>query len=539
MICGCAATPDIDPDRDLLPDAEGLWGEHVGIQGEIELGTAVRGDVSERRRLIGWTFHAERGDSIRFSTLTEGLAAYVAVAYARDEDGQPGETILEDSRGQCLGEHTGDSCVEFVAPQTRTYTVVVYLGRGTGPDGTIELRSGLPRSTRTGRETIDHPEVGHVQFFPSTVCSGTLVAPDLVLTAAECVERSSDDIYQTVFEGVGEGGTPHSIGTFRIERGDDESYVYRIVAVARFGDSLGFALAQLWHRVPPEIAEPAQLADSAPQAGEPMTRYGYGCMDNTTRDGAGVKRAFSYIYGDRPGRACAGDEGGATFGPRGLHLLTRAFGYQEDPNVMRDEATTVEVHPYRELIAWKERNWRAECPDWVGDRDVCDIDVANTVTRCWLGYRESRTCSGACVPGAEAWEQAECWEDVYGEDVRMVSGAVRPGAPIPEADESGVGSSILIADDLVIDRVAVSFGIHHRFPFTLTLTLTHVDSGAQVVLADGSLEPTSDSVVRETVFVPELVGQSSRGVWRLTVVDHSADSSVGDLLDWSITIHGR
>jgi secreted trypsin-like serine protease len=144
-----------------------------------------------------------------------------------------------------------------------------------------------------------------------TVCSGTLVAPEAVLTAGHCAHALGDVPY-------------------RVALGSDATHPARTISVAeqvlhpRYtgeGQPYDFALLHLAEPVEdvaplPLSTEPLTQAD----VGAPIRHVGFGVSDPTTGDGAGIKRQVTYpitevdplvVWSGAPGeQTCTGDSGG-------------------------------------------------------------------------------------------------------------------------------------------------------------------------------------------------------------------------------------
>jgi V8-like Glu-specific endopeptidase len=156
-----------------------------------------------------------------------------------------------------------------------------------------------PEKLIDGEFTNEHPEVG-LMSMNGSACTGTLIRPNVVLTAAHCVE------YQT-FDN-------QNFGQFVIDGGQQ----FAMDAARSFAQAPGaqdIAVVRLSQAVPGNVAQPASVAARAPGAGSPALIYGYGCGDrNNLQDNhQGQKQRFSFTVGQGTFNLCPGDSGGPTF----------------------------------------------------------------------------------------------------------------------------------------------------------------------------------------------------------------------------------
>jgi hypothetical protein len=146
--------------------------------------------------------------------------------------------------------------------------------------------------------TQDRPEVGRL----SVGCTGTLVSPDVVITAAHCV-------------GYGSATGAGRRGTFTVEAADGSEHDFTIARYRSYSGQLGandICLMQLAASVPESVARPAPIAAVAPPNGGSLTVFGYGCTSRGTRTDW-RKRKATFAQGDDTAHLCPGDSGGPVF----------------------------------------------------------------------------------------------------------------------------------------------------------------------------------------------------------------------------------
>ena len=182
----------------------------------------------------------------------------------------------------------------------RPYCLLLCVGLSgcVGEIGTGEDEPSSPsRGAIDGTETTLEPEVGQIQL--GSVCTGTLITDDVVLTAAHCIHSNDGGFWMT-------------------DKFDKQAaYAFQAAKIREFGVEVSpgdLAIAQLAKHVPSSVADPAPIAASYPAVGAKATIYGYGC--HPLPDGgygqSGVKRSVEIQYGVPTSVGCLGDSGGPT-----------------------------------------------------------------------------------------------------------------------------------------------------------------------------------------------------------------------------------
>ncbi|MCS6800181.1 MAG: S1 family peptidase [Myxococcota bacterium] len=246
-----------------------------------------------------------------------------------------------------LAAHGIWGCVADLGEVTELRT-----SHGSPPDDEPTVELIPPDEGGSAREPVvggtvswERPEIGSL----SVGCTGTLVAPNVVVTAAHCMGYGSTD-------------RPGNYGSFTVyDASGRQVGSYPIQRYRSFGYGVGdadIAVLQLSRDVPESAAVPAPLGLAPAERGATLTIWGFGC----TRRGYGTdwrKRRFYFLAGQTTYNLCPGDSGGPVTGPRGEVLRVNS-GYYVGPgddifgDVVRHSARIVEqIRAYRP--GWEPR----------------------------------------------------------------------------------------------------------------------------------------------------------------------------------------
>jgi V8-like Glu-specific endopeptidase len=190
-----------------------------------------------------------------------------------------------------------------------------------------------------GTETFARPEVGAV-WHGGGLCTGTLIRPNVVLTALHCTGIASDKDVRTAEPAF----------AFEIRKSATERRrfaVDRIHSIGTLADMDGsqrwrardIALLRLTEDVPAALARPVGIATSWPWPGARVALVGFGCTSrvngpNGHRPGTNTKREKDYnwtlglaIGWSDTQDVCPGDSGGPLLDVARNAVLGTTSGY--------------------------------------------------------------------------------------------------------------------------------------------------------------------------------------------------------------------
>lgn len=288
-----------------------------------------------------------------------------------------------------------------------------------------------------GAATSLRPEIGEITT-SSTMCTATLIAPSVILTAAHCLNPTQNSL--TTLPGAPRFAIRDFSGsriTFVIDR--VHSFNWDSFAPLTPGVQLtsDVAIAHLDLPVAMSQAVPARIAAARPTNGAASTMFGLGCSDRIFQDPFGTKRFVTFSFGTGTTSLCPGDSGGPeVFGdPAGGGAV---WGVSTGAVFFWD--TFADVAAHRTQIEALIRSW-----DGLDERNTDRLgldyfwEVAPTVAACRRGCENDGRCRSF------SWRASDqmCWRK---------SGVAEPRAT------AGITSGLPVRLEAGVDRLGGDFG---------------------------------------------------------------------------------
>jgi V8-like Glu-specific endopeptidase len=257
-------------------------------------------------------------------------------------------------------------------------------------------------------DNVAHPEIG-LLYSGGGRCTATLIAPDIIITAAHCVaQKTCDEPNCEMNAAFKIGESTYVVGrvrsfptTLRTDYSDDD-----------------VAIAQLTTAVPSSIARPKAVTNQYPRSGTKTAVFGYGCTDRC-RPGQPpddpTRGRVDTRWGELTKASCPGDSGGPTLDWNG-HVLRVTSGF--------DDKTWIDafgdVVRFADAIRDQVAEWQTKGPASVGKGGIVNCSKITSCGDCterlgcgWCASKKKCVRGNALAPTDAIAEILHCGVDEW------------------------------------------------------------------------------------------------------------------------------